>query len=434
MTKFNELKAEHQHLLTKHDASGDEAALIEAVQKYIDRVRIEAEQVADPRDRDQLRSYLRFWGAYLFDQTGAYPDTSLRPSIVVPEMVKKPESTRKSFFSNPWIWILGTFLLIALCAIIFFVFSNQRSMASQTPRPTIPTQSANIEPTQAPATPISSPSDTPTPSPSDTPDSTTATVSALLTQASESTLETPRNTSTPTATQDFYIPVTGGGGEFIRPMLVADVKGVDAVEWCTSRNLEIGFRNPQIVFEQNTPLTLRIDPIGAQRTFSQEISMKEPVVRTDLAAFQASDTYALLHLEHPGQTSTDVIFRYSPDCPTEQLQVVYQVDEEYSYLEEEPPRSANLALVWNFVTWGPAPDNIGFQNGRWFALLELSAQGGDGTYLYWKLDDTGSLVLSDTNQVLVYGYACVSASTVVATTSDGQTITREIVVKAPYCR
>ncbi|HBX68268.1 MAG TPA: hypothetical protein DEH25_02470, partial [Chloroflexi bacterium] len=58
---------------------------------------------------------------------------------------------------------------------------------------------------------------------------------------------------------------------------------------------------------------------------------------------------------------------------------------------------------------------------------------GDGTYFYWLSNEYGDFGLSDTDQALVYGYACQSASLVAAVTSAGQTVTREIVLQAPYC-
>jgi len=81
MADFAELQAEHQHLLRQLDAAGSPAAagepapLVAAVQAYVARVRAESAAIRAPRDRDQLRANLRFWGAFLFDRTGEYPDT-----------------------------------------------------------------------------------------------------------------------------------------------------------------------------------------------------------------------------------------------------------------------------------------------------------------------------------------------------------------------
>ena len=40
---------------------------------------VAAEDISAPRERDQLRAILRFWASYVYDMTGTYPDTTLRP-------------------------------------------------------------------------------------------------------------------------------------------------------------------------------------------------------------------------------------------------------------------------------------------------------------------------------------------------------------------
>ncbi|MFN2152179.1 MAG: hypothetical protein ACK2T5_11320, partial [Anaerolineales bacterium] len=199
MTKFDELKAEHQRLLAEHDAGGDEAALLVSAQNYIENIRVDAEQVPDPRDRDQLRSYLRFWGAYVYDRTGTYPESSLRPAL----QVEKPR--RKNW---DWRWALGGAILLIVVAFIFgsslFFVSNRNASLefSKTPIAKTATQAPGaVEATET--VPQPSPSSTPlsaspTPSPTSipiatstptsmkvTPGPSTATVAVLLTQAAE---------------------------------------------------------------------------------------------------------------------------------------------------------------------------------------------------------------------------------------------------------
>ncbi|HBX70455.1 MAG TPA: hypothetical protein DEH25_14015, partial [Chloroflexi bacterium] len=399
MTKFDDLKAEHQRLLAAHDAGGEAAGLLAAVQQFIEGARVASEQVSDPRDRDQLRAYLRFWGAFLYDQSGTYPDTTLRPAAPV---ASQPQSRRL----KPWMWAL--LALIAVIAVIVMGVSlvfrprmatsinltatlqeagtlvTSKPAPSEPPNPTLTPSMADISsfPTQTVSAPSNStatstpvlPMPTNTPPASETPIALhTATLAALPTQASQVT-------ATPGEEVVVLLPETGGGGWLTRPMLVAEVNGGDAGDWCTSRYLNVSVTNPELVFRPNASLALTIDPAGDQRAFSQEISMKEPTVTLDLVAYQAFGAYALLHLEHPQTTSTDVIFQYSPDCRSDQLQVVYQMAENTTSIEAEPPRNPDLALVWHFVTWGPAPVSGNYGSARWFALLELSAQGGDGTY------------------------------------------------------
>jgi hypothetical protein len=81
MTTFQDLQAEHETLLNRHEAPADPAQFWADVQHYIDRVCVEAAHIPAPRERDQLRAILRFWASYVFDKTGTYPDTTLRPAM-----------------------------------------------------------------------------------------------------------------------------------------------------------------------------------------------------------------------------------------------------------------------------------------------------------------------------------------------------------------
>ena len=81
MTRFDELQQAHQGLLDRMDSATDKAAFArEEVQPYVARVCDEAVDVPNPRDRDQLRANLRFWASYLYDATGTYPATTMRPA------------------------------------------------------------------------------------------------------------------------------------------------------------------------------------------------------------------------------------------------------------------------------------------------------------------------------------------------------------------
>ena len=94
MTKFDELQQTHQRLLDRTDEDIDKATLVREVQAYVTQVRDEAVDVPEPRDRDQLRANLRFWASYIYDATGTYPNTTMRPARPVPppsvEQVAEP--------------------------------------------------------------------------------------------------------------------------------------------------------------------------------------------------------------------------------------------------------------------------------------------------------------------------------------------------------
>ena len=94
MTKFDELQQTHQRLLDRMDEVTDKAAFVREVQDYVSRVCDEAVDVPAPRDRDQLRANLRYWASYLYDATGTYPNTTMRPARPVaagsPETIATP--------------------------------------------------------------------------------------------------------------------------------------------------------------------------------------------------------------------------------------------------------------------------------------------------------------------------------------------------------
>jgi hypothetical protein len=81
MTTFQDLQAEHEALLKRHETPADPAQFWADVQHFIERVRIDAEDISAPRERDQLRAILRFWASYVYDKTGSYPDTTMRPAM-----------------------------------------------------------------------------------------------------------------------------------------------------------------------------------------------------------------------------------------------------------------------------------------------------------------------------------------------------------------
>lgn len=78
-SKYDELQAYHQNLLKQYEAGSPSEELINNIQDYVKRVREEAELVSDPQDREQLRANLSFWASIIYDATGTYPNTTLRP-------------------------------------------------------------------------------------------------------------------------------------------------------------------------------------------------------------------------------------------------------------------------------------------------------------------------------------------------------------------
>ncbi|HSD84157.1 MAG TPA: hypothetical protein VLG46_09875 [Anaerolineae bacterium] len=112
MTKFEELQAVHGRLMEQSKAPADINAFVEEVQRAIQQMGVAATQIPAPRERDQLRAILRFWAAYVYDHTGTYPDTTLRPAVTsinpVIESASRP----------PWLAIAALLIVIVLLVLI----------------------------------------------------------------------------------------------------------------------------------------------------------------------------------------------------------------------------------------------------------------------------------------------------------------------------
>ncbi|GAB4498231.1 MAG: hypothetical protein OHK0052_11280 [Anaerolineales bacterium] len=82
-TPYRDLQDEHQRLLEWRESVPDSQEFLNAVRAYIERTRQDSQWITASRSRNQLRANLRFWASYLYDHTGAYPDTSLLPPLDV---------------------------------------------------------------------------------------------------------------------------------------------------------------------------------------------------------------------------------------------------------------------------------------------------------------------------------------------------------------
>jgi hypothetical protein len=172
MTKYEELQSAHQQLLDRSEEVGDSSEFLEDVQAYIEQIKSDAEYVPDARDRNQLRANLRYWASFVYDHTGSYPNTTLRPATVpasVPATVTASAPTsveasdkaaepekgiRSSFTFNRIVFVIILAAITFFVTGYFFLNSGPGSMAE----PTFP--AAVILPTST-STP-SFPTETPT--------------------------------------------------------------------------------------------------------------------------------------------------------------------------------------------------------------------------------------------------------------------------------
>jgi len=135
MTTFQDLQAEHEALLKRQEAPEDPAQFWTDVQSFIDRVCNDAQYISAPRERDQLRAILRFWASYVFDKTGSYPDTTLRPFADGKPSKPQPDEDWKPGWRT---YLLAGLILVLLGGM--FVWAKNTSVtpaATSRPNPVI---------------------------------------------------------------------------------------------------------------------------------------------------------------------------------------------------------------------------------------------------------------------------------------------------------
>jgi hypothetical protein len=125
MTKFDELQQAHQDLLDRADEVTDKAAFAGEVQAYVVRVCEEAVDVPHPRDRDQLRANLRYWASYIYDATGTYPSTTMRPARILPESPAPPSPV-----PNRPVWLIWAALAVIAVVAVAVLMSSLQPMTA----------------------------------------------------------------------------------------------------------------------------------------------------------------------------------------------------------------------------------------------------------------------------------------------------------------
>jgi hypothetical protein len=110
MSKFKELQDQHVRLLERHEKHKESPELLKEVREYTEQVINASREISDSRERNQLRANLRFWGSYIYDRTGTYPNLSLLPSEAKTE-TPSPETQAKNI---TWIVTFSLVLLIAI--------------------------------------------------------------------------------------------------------------------------------------------------------------------------------------------------------------------------------------------------------------------------------------------------------------------------------
>jgi hypothetical protein len=93
--RFQELQKKHIDLLRRYETNKESADFLKDVQEYTQQVLTASREINDSRERNQLRANLRFWGAYIYDHTGTYPNLTLLPSEGRTELPPSERGTAK---------------------------------------------------------------------------------------------------------------------------------------------------------------------------------------------------------------------------------------------------------------------------------------------------------------------------------------------------
>lgn len=123
---FNIIRAKHNELLRRMSGAATAEQLRE-IEQFIAAVRQAGRTVADPDDREYLRSILTFWGNRVYGETRTYPNTNLEPSEQpAPETPRHPPTTRAAPPSparpNWLLWGLGGLIVSGIaCALLAIV-------------------------------------------------------------------------------------------------------------------------------------------------------------------------------------------------------------------------------------------------------------------------------------------------------------------------
>jgi hypothetical protein len=140
MTTFAEIQIQHEALLERLDSSRGKTELLPDVQRYLEDLEQASATIQPSEHRDQLRAILRFWGAFVYEQTGTYPANTIRPftsslvsfdkigvqesnAVLVEDGRKKELTTDFRRFSRREIIILCSFaaLVLVLWIILFLL-------------------------------------------------------------------------------------------------------------------------------------------------------------------------------------------------------------------------------------------------------------------------------------------------------------------------
>ena len=417
MRKFEELQTRHLELVARYEQGKESEDLLVDVRAYVAQVQLAGKEIGDSRERNQLRANLRFWGAYIYDHSGTYPNLNLLPSeggTALTAAKPKPMNFR-------WIIIASIVLLVAIVMIgLKILFPPARASNPlelfTSPFPSSDNSMSMVE------------------------ELATGTAEALTQSANQATAtlvatSTPFAFFTPTIVSGCDgIPCTGGGSDL---MIFGHVNSSTEIHddvSCSNQRINIkmihGLANDVSV----EPATLTISEEGTFRTIAErQIPLQSSdseendntEIETEIDIPDAKGSY-LIYIDHPKFTFNSVIVQHLPDCRGNLTEITYDIPlQDFDALETRP----YLGVKFNLIAWGPSPaiDMTSVYEG--VAKIRVSDKENTNRYIFWKWSITSDGYEPLQNDDFI-SYS--SAVYYIFITSGGQTVLVPFRLETPY--
>ena len=408
MSNFQQLQDKHIKLLQSHEKHKESPELLKEVKEYTEEVVNASREIGDSRERNQLRANLRFWGAYIYDQTGTYPNLNLLPS----EGGTAAPPPKAAAINIRWV-IIVPLILILLTAVYlggrfrFTRYSNSQSsgQSGMSDIEVFATGTAVAVATQLAIDPAD-----------------------IVTQTA-----VPTPLTFPTATAALYIPTTGGGGLGFIGHAYASTEIQDDIS-CSSQRINIKILNGFATDKSVEPAILTISEEGSfNKVVERQISLTagdslvtiNEEINTEINIPDARGSY-LIYIDHPKLTFDAVIIQHLPDCRGNLTNIAYVIpSDDYDQLESRP----NLGVNFNLVAWGPNPviDTTSIYYG--IANIRVNSTENATNPIFWIFSgDSEKFELLQNDEFI----AVSDAGYYIGVTFAGKTVSIPFVFVTPY--
>jgi len=149
---FNTLQKRYQRLIARHESGAPDEALLEETEAFIEDARRAGASVSALNQRSQLRAWMRFLAAILYEETDKQPDVTLQP-LARGRLTTGDKEKRVERPAIPaWGWGLIGAAGLAIILAMLFTLRFLASIDQETPTP-VPSASptAAVEATAAPS-------------------------------------------------------------------------------------------------------------------------------------------------------------------------------------------------------------------------------------------------------------------------------------------